>query len=142
MPAHPIIEQLADLRRAAGINRSRVAVRAGVQRALVRRWELGEYAPMLTNLMSWAAALGCAITVHPHGGVPKLGIHPVTALAEVRRRRGLSQFAFAAQAGLTQSQVSQWESGRVSPILPTLAGWAAALDCDLVLAPNLLTVAA
>ena len=142
MRAHPIIDQLIGLRRAAGINRSQVAVRAGVNRAVVRRWEIGEHTPQLNNLMSWASALGCVVAVQPYQSAPRLGVEPVVALAELRRRRGLTQLAFAEQAGFTQSQVSQWECGRVSPSLHALSVWVAALDCDLVLAPALLAVAA
>ncbi len=142
MHAHPITEQLTDLRRSAGISRSTVAARAGVQWALLRRWEIGEHVPVLSNLMLWAAALDCAVVVQPRVGLPRLGANPVVALAEIRRRRGLSQFGFAADAGLTQSQVSQWEGGRVSPGLRALAGWADALGCELVLVPAVLAAAA
>lgn len=42
------------------------------------------------------------------------------ALTEVRRRRGWSQAQLAACAGVPQSTIGRWESGRVSPRVDSL----------------------
>lgn len=139
--AHPITEQLTDLRRGAGISRSVLAGRAGVRVSLLRRWEAGECTPVLSSVLPWAAALGCLVVVQPRGGLPEFG-DPVVALARVRRRRGITQSDLANETRFTQSQISQWESGRVSPVLWGLAVWADALGCDLVVVPAVLAVAA
>ncbi|MGX6605612.1 helix-turn-helix domain-containing protein [Micromonosporaceae bacterium Da 78-11] len=133
--AHPITEQLTDLRRGAGVSRSVVAARVGVRTQHLRAWETGLYVPSTEGLVAWAAALGCALVVQPRSGLPMLGLTPVGALKQVRIRRGLSQADVAEDAGFTQSQLSQWERGGHSPGSRALGDWADTLGCDLTLAP-------
>ncbi|WP_433730969.1 helix-turn-helix domain-containing protein [Actinoplanes sp. CA-051413] len=53
-------------------------------------------------------------------------------LAEIRKRRGLSQAALAELLDTQQSAISELENGTSGvPNLNTLARWAAALDLDL-----------
>ena len=42
-------------------------------------------------------------------------LHTVENIKELRRKAGLTQAEFAAAAGVTQSTVSQWESGITFP---------------------------
>lgn len=52
-------------------------------------------------------------------------------LAELRRRRGLSQAALAKRAGMTQSEVARLEGAESSPNLDTMARLLAAAGADL-----------
>jgi transcriptional regulator with XRE-family HTH domain len=52
-------------------------------------------------------------------------------LAELRRRRGLSQAGLAKLAGLTQSEVARMESAEASPNFDTMARVLAAAGADL-----------
>ena len=54
-------------------------------------------------------------------------------LREARRRAGLSQTELARRAGVAQSVVSAYESGRRQPALPTLAALVEAAGFDLQL---------
>ncbi|BAL87349.1 putative DNA-binding protein [Actinoplanes missouriensis 431] len=140
--AHPVTEQLTDLRRAAGIDRRVLAGRIGVRTQLLLQWEAGVYAPGMDSLLGWAGGLRSVVAVHPHSGLPILDVDPVGALTAVRQRRRLSQAEVAEAAGFTQPQLSLWERRRHQPGLRALADWAAAVGCDLVLVPALVGVAA
>ena len=52
-------------------------------------------------------------------------------LREARTRAGLSQAALASRAGVTQSVISVYESGRRQPAFPTLAALVEATGFDL-----------
>ena len=52
-------------------------------------------------------------------------------LAELRRRRGLSQAALARRAGMTQSEVARIEAAEASPTFDTMARLLAAAEADL-----------
>ncbi len=52
-------------------------------------------------------------------------------LREARRRAGLSQAELASRAGVAQSVISVYESGRRQPALPTLAALVEATGFDL-----------
>jgi len=52
-------------------------------------------------------------------------------LREARRRAGLSQAELAVRAGVAQSVISVYESGRRQPALPTLAALIKATGFDL-----------
>jgi uncharacterized protein len=54
-------------------------------------------------------------------------------LREARRRAGLSQAELAARAGITQSVISAYESGRRQPALSTLAALVEATGYDLAI---------
>jgi predicted nucleotidyltransferase/DNA-binding XRE family transcriptional regulator len=61
---------------------------------------------------------------------------PVTAAAvlrEARRRAGLSQVELAARAGVTQSVISAYESGRRQPAMSTLTALVDATGYDLTI---------
>jgi transcriptional regulator with XRE-family HTH domain len=133
---HPIVEQLADLRRAHQLDRAAVAARAGVRTQHLKYWETGHYTPSTVGLQVWAQALGCAVAVRPRAGIPQLG-SPAGALTALRRRRGLRQADVADLAGgeMTASQLSRWEAGVNVPGLWSLSEWANALGCDLMLVP-------
>jgi predicted nucleotidyltransferase/DNA-binding XRE family transcriptional regulator len=55
-------------------------------------------------------------------------------LREARRRSGLTQVELASRAGVTQSVISAYESGRRQPALPTLAALVRAAGLDLAIA--------
>lgn len=52
-------------------------------------------------------------------------------LADVRKRRGLSQAEVARRMGTSQSAVSELENEATNPTVGTLAAWATALDVEL-----------
>jgi len=52
-------------------------------------------------------------------------------IREARLRSGLTQAALAARAGVAQSAIARWESGRVSPALRTVARLVAACGLEL-----------
>lgn len=55
---------------------------------------------------------------------------------EVREASGVSQRVLSARAGLTQSHISQIESGRMEPGLSSFVDLTRALDLELVLLPK------
>lgn len=60
---------LANRRRALGWSQLELAIRLGVDQALVCRWELGHITPTVPSLLAWADVLGCAVVmVAPPGG--------------------------------------------------------------------------
>ena len=59
----PILSQLAEIRRASGLDVPSVAQRAGVAPFSIDRWERFNVAPMLVNLRAWAGALGYDIAL-------------------------------------------------------------------------------
>lgn len=65
----------------------------------------------------------------------------VEALRNAREASGLSQRALSAKAGLSQSHISQIESGTLEPGLSKLIDIARALDLELVLVPKKLVPA-
>jgi predicted nucleotidyltransferase/DNA-binding XRE family transcriptional regulator len=67
--------------------------------------------------------------------VPAVDADATTAadlLRQARRRAGLAQAEVAARAGVTQSVISAYESGRRQPALPTLAALVGATGYELV----------
>jgi len=60
----------------------------------------------------------------------------VRALRDARETAGMSQRALSAKAGLSQSHISQIESGALEPGLSKLVDIARALDLELVLVPR------
>lgn len=65
----------------------------------------------------------------------------VKALRDAREVSGLSQRALSAKAGLSQSHISQIESGTLEPGLSKLVDIARALDLEIVLVPKKLVPA-
>lgn len=65
-----------------------------------------------------------------------VGEEIISTLREARDISGLSQRALGERAGLSQSHVSQIESGTLEPGLPKLIQLARALDLELVLVPR------
>lgn len=57
----PFNEQLQRLRRAGGLSQEELAARIGVSRQAVSKWEVGEAAPDLGNLLALADALGVSL---------------------------------------------------------------------------------
>lgn len=51
-----------------------------------------------------------------------------TKLKEAREHRGLTQEEFAAHLGVSQQQLSRWETGNVAPSYEVIASIAEALD--------------
>ena len=58
-------------------------------------------------------------------------LHTVENIKELRRKAGLTQAEFAAAAGVTQSTVSQWESGITFPSTTNLPKIAEILGCTV-----------
>ncbi|MDR6873583.1 transcriptional regulator with XRE-family HTH domain [Bosea sp. BE125] len=65
-----------------------------------------------------------------------LGEDVISALHEARQAAGLSQRALSGKAGLSQSHISQIESGMLEPGLSKLIQIARALDLELMLVPR------
>lgn len=55
----------------------------------------------------------------------------MTNIYRMRKRAGVLQHELAAQIGVTQSTVSQWESGRTAPRVKNIVEIAAALGCTV-----------
>lgn len=60
----------------------------------------------------------------------------VKQLRKIRREQELDQSEVAALAGLYPNHISQLETGRRAPTLPTLSMWANALGYELTLRPK------
>ncbi len=52
-------------------------------------------------------------------------------IKELRKKAGLTQVTFAEAMGVTQSTISQWESGRVCPETAKLPKLAEVLGCSV-----------
>jgi HTH-type transcriptional regulator / antitoxin HipB len=70
-----------------------------------------------------------------------VGQHIVAALKEAREKKGLSQRALSAQAGVPQSHISRIERGAVDLQLSSLIEIARVLDLELVTVPRKLVPA-
>lgn len=55
----------------------------------------------------------------------------MTTIKALRTRAGLTQEKLAALVGVNQTAISQWETERCSPSVPTLVKLAAALHCTV-----------
>lgn len=58
-----IVRTLTEARRAAGVSQAALATRLGKQRETINRWETWATWPALGDLVAWAAALNCELTV-------------------------------------------------------------------------------
>lgn len=78
-------------------------------------------------------APGAGIYKTLYAGVvdPDVRLMAATLLRQARERSGLSQVELAQRAGVAQSVISAYESGRRQPALPTLARLVAATDMEL-----------
>lgn len=65
----------------------------------------------------------------------------IAQVREVREASGVSQRALSARAGLTQSHISQIESGKMEPGLSSFIDMTRALDLELILVPKKLVSA-
>lgn len=59
------------------------------------------------------------------------GVVKITALKELRQRKGMTQADLARIVGVTQSLVAQWERGASMPSAAKLPEIAKALDCTI-----------
>lgn len=55
----------------------------------------------------------------------------MSRIKELRKKAGFTQVKFAEAMGVTQSTVSQWESGRVLPDTAKLPQLAEVLNCTI-----------
>lgn len=53
----------------------------------------------------------------------------INRISTIRKQRGLTQLELAQRIGVTQSTVSEWESGAKFPRVTNLQAMAQALDC-------------
>jgi transcriptional regulator with XRE-family HTH domain len=67
--------------------------------------------------------------------------HLIARAREVREASGVSQRALSSQAGLTQSHISQIESGKMEPGLSSFIDLTRALDLEVMLVPKKLVPA-
>ena len=57
----PLIAQLVRARKDQNLSQGELALKAGVSRGALCRWEIGRYRPALTSLTRWARALGLTL---------------------------------------------------------------------------------
>ena len=76
--------------------------------------------------MTLRSCSGCLVTIRYTGGVDG-----ATVLRSARHRARLTQQQLAARAGITQSVISAYESGRRQPSVPTLVALVAATGFEL-----------
>jgi len=70
-------------------------------------------------------------TIRYSARVSSRGMTAAVLLRQARQAAGLSQVELAAQAGVTQSMISAYESGHRQPSLPTLAALIEAAGYEL-----------
>jgi uncharacterized protein len=73
------------------------------------------------------------VTIRYSGGVGVDATSAASLLGQARRRAGMTQLELAGRAGVTQSVISAYESGRRQPALPTLAALIEATGYELAL---------
>lgn len=54
----PLVQDLVEARRAAGLSQRDLAEDMQVHHGVIARWETGRHAPNLTSLQRWAYTLG------------------------------------------------------------------------------------
>ncbi len=60
---NPIIGRLVQARIEAGLSQDKLAKRLAVRQVTISRWENGQAAVSLANVIRWAADLGLALTI-------------------------------------------------------------------------------
>jgi len=92
----PFNEQLQRLRRAHGLSQEELAARIGVSRQAVSKWEVGEAAPDLGNLLALADALGVSLDAL----CGREDAPPDAPPAQPRTRQRIWPYLLAALAGV------------------------------------------
>lgn len=126
-------EYLRELRRGRCLTLGQLALRSGVNKSTLSRWETGTHTPRVPELLRALDALGVspadqsrALTLldAPRAvlalrGDPDPAALPVslgTVLYSLRRRAGTMQAQVARAVGVSRSLVSQWEHDDARPV--------------------------
>jgi predicted transcriptional regulator len=137
-------DRLVDLRRTLGITQVEVAKRMGSTQPAMARIEKGEMKPNLRTLRRYGEAIGQRVQVEfkpqaagkslGDGALERVPIDAVPeALAQVRRKLGLTQAQVAAAMDTSQPVIARLESGEAFPNLRTLERYCEALSIDPVI---------
>lgn len=127
MPTHPLLQQLAEnlasLRKARGLSRDALAAKAQVDPQMVKRIEKARANPALVVLSRLTSALAISLSLVLAGdltagaaidAVAEIEAFESDAVAEtitsLRKSRGISRRALAAQAGLRTLTLSRYET--------------------------------
>lgn len=148
--ADPIVAELAALRRAAGLFQRQIAEQIGHDPQTVLRWEKGWGVARLDAVHAYARIVDRALVVvsavetgespRPNRRIPgplrgQATDDPIIAdLTRRRREAGIGQVELAARMGYSRNTVWQWETGRATPTIDTVAGYAHVLGHRLALA--------
>jgi transcriptional regulator with XRE-family HTH domain len=144
--------RLGEMRRALGMTQLDVAFKMGTTQPALARLEKGDSKANLRTLSRYAAALGRRAVVQltpasasrkPGAGAPKDGAAapPVmrlidlealpSALASMRKERGVTQSEVANRMATTQPVIARLESGDGIPNLTTLERFSQAIGANL-----------
>lgn len=102
--------KLREARLALGLSQVQAAQRVGVSPSVFNSWESRGRRPSVRNLARVAAALGLSVS-----DLFAADSDVVGTLIELRVRAGLTQLQLAAELGVSQTQVSDWERGLSRP---------------------------
>ena len=110
-----IMQRLAAIKAATGMNDAELAACLGPDRNAVYRWKSG--ARPTPESLDKIAALEAAVESGQVGAVGIARIGWPGRIKEIRKRLGWSQVVLAASLGVTPTVVYRWESGKSVPSL-------------------------
>lgn len=122
---HPILVELRDRRREAGLSQRAVAERVHYCPQTVTLWESGTNEPCLDAIAAYAEVLGCWLVLGGFRG-------PIAGLLRGHRLdAGLTQADIAIKLDTTIITVCRWETGQRRISLRTATAYAAVFGLEL-----------
>jgi len=126
-------EYLRELRRGRRLTLGQWALRAGVNKSTLSRWETGTHTPRVPELLRALDALGAStadrsqaltlldapravLALRGDADQAALPVSLGTVLYSLRRRAGTTQAQVARAVGVSRSLVSQWEHDDARPV--------------------------
>lgn len=129
------------LRKKAGLTQDELALKLGVSRQAISKWEIGDAFPDLCKLADLCELFSLSIdalfnpkneNLEPVEGDLRFDLKNVgTNIKNLRIAKGISQEAFAEALNVSRQSVSKWENGSVLPKTDVLIVVLEILDVDL-----------
>lgn len=118
-------KKLQILRKQAGLTQDELALKIGVSRQAISKWESGGAYPDLSNIQTLCAFFSVTADtfVHPKYETPVAAADAFefdeselgNNIKRIRSARGITQEVFAEQMKVSRQSVSKWENGTVIP---------------------------
>jgi transcriptional regulator with XRE-family HTH domain len=118
-------QRLQEARVARGFSQAQLAQRVGVDPSVINSWETRGGRPSVRNLSRVAVALGLSVSDLYSSDSDAVG-----TLVDLRVQAGLTQRQLAAELGVSQARVSDWERGVGRPTADQAGLYAVIVGCD------------